>query len=545
MLCYELFYYLCTVIKQIKMRKIGFVILMLLFATLVVSCGGNDVSKRLEQMDALLAEGKVDSVVTLLDEITLNSLQSKEDSAYYILIKTEARYRVYTQTPADSVINYSVEYYKGTSDKEKLARAYYYKGVISYEIDKDLTASVMLLKQAEADAEGTDNLLLKHKIYEKLAYYNGNAFEEALTLKYSKKALTVAKELNDSERQAAALIYMSSAYLHLGKNDSSKICINECMPLIDSMDDLDKAHVYANIGQIFENDNPQLAKPYLQKAISIRGLSYAYQSLSNIYMREDSIDKAKSLWSQALEKTKGNDVSKVRTGIFKAMRKQSIEQHDFMLANALADSILQQQERLFEKQREEKVAEIQAKYDKETAVRDLREKYMVWGMGLLALTTIVIAFLGYKSRQGIKAKKELVESNIQLEAYTKKAEELENSGKASATEINNLHEKINELTHRHSGILAKGKELYDAIEAGGTTVRWTKDDFINYLEYYKMRDLPFVNEMETGYNRLSPKYIFFAVLEHEGKDDEDVQRIMGISESTLRSTRSRINSKKR
>ncbi len=545
MLCYELFYYLCTEIKQIKMRKIGFVILMLFIATLVVSCGGNDVSKQLEQMDALLAEGKVDSVITLLDEVTLSDLQSKEDSAYYILIRTEARYRVYTQTPADSVINYSVEYYKGTSDKEKLARAYYYKGVISYENVKDLIASIHLVKQAEAHAEKTDNLLLKHKIYEKLAYYNGNAFEEALTLKYSKKALTVAKELNDSERQAAALIYMSSAYLHLGKNDSSKVCINECMPLIDSMDDLDKAHVYANIGQIFENDNPQLAKLYLQKAISIRGLAYAYQFLSNIYLREDSIDKAKSLWSQALEKTKGNDVSKVRTGIFKAMRKQSIEQHDFMLANALADSILLQQERLFEKQREEKVAEIQAKYDKETAVRDLREKYMVWGMGLLALTVIVIAFLGYKSRQGIKAKKELVESNIQLEAYTKKAEELESSGKASATEINNLHEKINELTHRHSGILAKGKELYDAIEAGGTTVRWTKDDFINYLEYYKMRDLPFVNEMETGYNRLSPKYIFFAVLEHEGKDDEDVQRIMGISESTLRSTRSRINSKKR
>ena len=41
-----------------------------------------------------------------------------------------------------------------------------------------------------------------------------------------------------------------------------------------------------------------------------------------------------------------------------------------------------------------------------------------------------------------------------------------------------------------------------------------------------------------------PKYIFFAVLEHEGKSDEDILRIMGISESTLRSTRSRINSKK-
>jgi hypothetical protein len=132
-----------------------------------------------------------------------------------------------------------------------------------------------------------------------------------------------------------------------------------------------------------------------------------------------------------------------------------------------------------------------------------------------------------------------------LDAYTKKASELESSGKASATEINKLHEKINELTHRHSGILAKGKELYDAIETGETTVHWSKDDFINYLEYYKMKDLPFVNEMETDYNHLSPKYIFFAILEHEGKSDEDILRIMGISESTLRSTRSRINSKKR
>jgi DNA-binding CsgD family transcriptional regulator len=50
--------------------------------------------------------------------------------------------------------------------------------------------------------------------------------------------------------------------------------------------------------------------------------------------------------------------------------------------------------------------------------------------------------------------------------------------------------------------------------------------------------------METEYERLSPKYIFFAVLQHQQKSDDDIQRIMGVSESTLRSTRSRINSKK-
>ena len=285
-----------------------------------------------------------------------------------------------------------------------------------------------------------------------------------------------------------------------------------------------------------------MAERYLKKAVGIHPQSWTYLALSNLYIKQGQVDKAQAVWNKALEI---NGSTRVRIEILKAMRQQSMEQKDFMQANALADSILKMQERFYEGQREDQIAEIQAKYDKETAVRDLREKYMTWGLGLLALTTIIVTFLGYKSRQGMKAKKELAESKIQLDAYTKKASELESSGKASATEINKLHEKINELTHRHSGILAKGKELYDAIETGETTVHWSKDDFINYLEYYKMKDLPFVNEMETDYNHLSPKYIFFAILEHEGKSDEDILRIMGISESTLRSTRSRINSKKR
>jgi tetratricopeptide (TPR) repeat protein len=335
---------------------------------------------------------------------------------------------------------------------------------------------------------------------------------------------------------------MAGSYHSLGYMDSLAICIQECLPLTDYIRETDKAYLYTRIGEFYAESEPEMAKKYLLKAIDIYPQLWTYLALSNIYLKENNQEKAQEIWTKALQ-TKGT--TKAKIDILIAMRQQSMEQKDFMQANALADSILKTQERFYEGQREDQIAEIQAKYDKETAVRDLREKYMTWGLGLLALTTIIVTFLGYKSRQGMKAKKELAESKIQLDAYTKKASELESSGKASATEINKLHEKINELTHRHSGILAKGKELYDAIETGETTVHWSKDDFINYLEYYKMKDLPFVNEMETEYNHLSPKYIFFAILEHEGKSDEDILRIMGISESTLRSTRSRINSKKR
>ncbi len=169
---------------------------------------------------------------------------------------------------------------------------------------------------------------------------------------------------------------------------------------------------------------------------------------------------------------------------------------------------------------------------------------MGWSIVLFLIVTAFIGWLGYKSWRGMKAKKDLAETKLQLEAYTRKVTELENSQKENVSEIGKLHKKIDELQHRHSGILAKGKELFEAIDEGSTTVHWGKNEFINFLEYYKLKDLPFVNEMETGYNRLSAKYIFFAVLEHEGHSDEDIQRIMGISESTLRSTRSRINSKR-
>ena len=514
---------------------------MILASIIMMGCKGGNVTEQLEQIDSLLVHDKVDSALARLSELRITN-SNQADSAYFILLRTEARNRLMTLTQEDSLIDYSVNYYEKTLDDEKKARAYYYKGVTSYYLTNNLAASFLLAKQAEEFAEKTENQLLKHKIYEILAYYNSRAYENKLSLSYDKKALQIAKKLNDKNRQAIAFIGMAGSYHSLGNIDSLAICIQECLPLVDYIRNSDKAYLYTRIGEFYAESEPEMAKKYLQKAIDIYPQLYTYLCLSNIYLKEHNVEEAQKLWSKALQM---NESTKGKIDILKAMRQQSMEQKDFMQANALADSILKTQERFYEGQRKDQIAEIQAKYDKETAVRDLREKYMTWGLGLLALTTIIVTFLGYKSRQGMKAKKELAESKIQLDAYTKKASELESSGKASATEINKLHEKINELTHRHSGILAKGKELYDAIETGETTVHWSKDDFINYLEYYKMKDLPFVNEMETDYNHLSPKYIFFAILEHEGKSDEDILRIMGISESTLRSTRSRINSKKR
>lgn len=510
------------------------------FVMTIVGCNDDATSEQLKQIDALLTEGKVDSVGILLDGIAMSDLQSGSDSAYYYLIKTEYLYRKWIPVESDSGINYSVSYYQGNSNKENLARAYYYKGVAILE-NKDFTKAIHMVKQAEELANKTDNLLLQHKIFETLSHYNSNAYEYNLALHYAKKAYQVSKELNDKNRQAIALIYMAGDYHSLGRMDSLAICIQECLPLTNFITDCDKAYLYTRMGELYTDSEPEMAKKYLLKAETIHPQLWTYVALSNIYMKENDIEKAQKIWKKA-QQMAGSLTAMIK--VLSAMRHQCMEQEDYRQANALADSIIQKQDLLYNQREQAMIVDIQAKYDKEAAERSIKERLMGWSLGLLLIVAAIIGWLGYKSWRGMKARKELAETKLQLESYTRKAQELEKSDKANTKEIVELHRKIEELHHRQTGILAKGKQLAESIDEGGTTVRWSKDDFINYLEYYKLKDLPFVNEMETCYNRLSPKYIFFAVLEHEGHDEEGIQHIMGISENTLRSTRSRINSKR-
>lgn len=514
--------------------------LLALVTIVAVGCQRSKMHEQLILIDSLLVHNQTDSSMTRLKNIPMSEIETKADSAYYFLLLAECRYRLKGPDSTDNSTNYSIKYYRSTSDYEKLARAYYYKGVNAYNL-ADPKVGILLIKQAEEQAEKTDNLLLKHKIYESLSYYNGNSYEADMALLYANKALNVAKLMKDRERQAIALLYIATSYSILGNKDSLAIFVNECLSLSDYLSEKEKAYLYTRVGELYENSDPQIAKNYLLRAASVHPQPRTYLILSNLLFREDSIVKAKEVWDKALSMNKN---AIVEIGILKAMRQQSVEQKDYKLANALADSIILRQQKYYEKKERERVSEIQAKYDKETAERNIRERDMNWILGSLLVVVVIIGWLGYKNYQGMRTQKNLAETRLQLEAYTKKAAELESSQKENASEISKLHRKIEDLHYRQSGILAKGKQLYEDIANGGTTVRWSKDDFINYLEYYKMKDLPFVNEMETGYNRLSPKYIFFAVLEHEKYDDKAIQHIMGISENTIRSTRSRINSKR-
>ena len=111
-------------------KKKSCILLLFLATIFMIGCKGGNVTAQLEQIDSLLVHDKVDSALNQLVNIPMKAIHNQEDSAFYFLLLTEAKYRKFGPNAPDSLfINYCTKYYQNSTDNEKLARAYYYKSV--------------------------------------------------------------------------------------------------------------------------------------------------------------------------------------------------------------------------------------------------------------------------------------------------------------------------------------------------------------------------------------------------------------------------------
>ena len=108
-----------------------------------------------------------------------------------------------------------------------------------------------------------------------------------------------------------------------------------------------------------------------------------------------------------------------------------------------------------------------------------------------------------------------------------------------------MKKKVSSLKEGEVQILSKGKMLYESILRNQNTVHWSNQDFFDFLEYVKFKDMPFVAKLDETYKNLSLKqYLYLVATEYLGKTEEEVGNIMGIGPSSVRSVKSRIKSKR-
>ncbi|MBQ9556370.1 MAG: tetratricopeptide repeat protein, partial [Muribaculaceae bacterium] len=101
----------------------------------VTGCGGaRHYDGRLVAADSLMHD-RPDSALALVEAVSADSLDGDGDRAYRDLLLTQARYRCYVPATSDSAINRALAYYLAhDGEREKLTRAYIYKGAVMEEL---------------------------------------------------------------------------------------------------------------------------------------------------------------------------------------------------------------------------------------------------------------------------------------------------------------------------------------------------------------------------------------------------------------------------
>ena len=159
---------------------VTFILVMLVLGVMVPGCGGaHRYDGRLTAADSLL-RSEPDSALAMIEAMSRDSLPDEGDRAYRDLLLTQARYRCYVTATSDSDINSAVAWFSAhPSDREKLTRAYIYKGAVMEELGHPDSA-MLYYKTAEATAAPDDYFNLGYSnlrigILYQSWYYNDSA----------------------------------------------------------------------------------------------------------------------------------------------------------------------------------------------------------------------------------------------------------------------------------------------------------------------------------------------------------------------------------
>lgn len=290
-----------------------------------------------KQVENIVNE-RPDSAMMLLETIQNPERLPERDWAYWALLTTQAKDKLYIRHTSDSVINRVVDYFDGFAFfqyRHEKALAYFYKGRVHEDL-VDRKKAFAAYKRASGYVWGTGDDKLTYLIESYLGdiyvHQNVNNF----ALEHFERAHKAAVRSKDSANIAYTLIYLARAHgkqeeweqaktnykqvLEIAKRikninilfsgtqelasvyvrtDSLSSALNLMKRLIKVEAECDIAHDFSTdlvMGNIYRKMcQADSALPYLKKAIgseNIHTRHSTYQALYHLYLDEDSLSQA-------------------------------------------------------------------------------------------------------------------------------------------------------------------------------------------------------------------------------------------------------------
>lgn len=530
---------------------------------MLTACDGMRVSEKLDHIDSLIAKDNIDSASVVLNSLN-EATMTPDDKAHFQLLTTQLGYITNNPLPSDSLLDLAITYYKKEGNSQKLADANVYKSYRA-RIDKDYPRAILFCKEAERLAQNTNDLRLRYKIAENLAYLNGLCENDLLQLYYAKKALTIAQKFQNKNWIVYSYNKICFAFANLEQYDSANYYIEKSIPYFEYVYEADKVEYLANIGFLYKNSNSMKAKEYFEKALVFGDHPGIYEHLADIYYSEGNKEEAYKLWKKALT----IDGRYEKDNLIHSIISYDLERGKLDEASTNLDRVIAIKDSIINVLRNDTIKDLQLRFDHEMVMHEADKKLISTQRLLMGTAIILILMVFYIFIRRKKEEAKQKEHQMQLYAYTTeinqlkstkenalahikdmeshkakdsiRIRELEENANNAEIAIEKLNKDIEHLLDDCAPKLKQGRMLYDHIIEGGTIKLWSSKEEDLFNKYYAATNYQSYNRLRKveRTTKLSAHNLFYLILKEMGKSDEEVRRIMALSPEGLRSLRSR------
>ena len=476
------------------MRHFFFIAITVAAVMLLISCNGkenNEMYSTLIRWDNLL-ENNPEAVSDSLKTIDPQTL-SRENRAYYNLLKTISDDKTYFEFTSDSLITRVADYYHLHEPySNNYIRALTYKGIVRTRMGITDSTVYEPLKKADhifhtqkAPDPATGYIL--HYFLGNTHYYNGN-FE--LAGKYFQETLLNAKLKNDS-------LHIFDAYLAIYWNEMMRRNLDNSKKYLDSLSTFydtlpNKRYFVLNAYSVYYEANGQYEKALecdklrlslapIQKDIDVSSL---YFVISDRYHGLNQLDSAMLYGQIAIENIVDED-KKENYLLYENVAKIAEKQQNYLLANTYRQRAFALYEKSVKDRLNTQVMELEKKYDlseaENVALKSQQNTLIIAIIALLlAMFATILIMLNVKSRREAKIKLMRLEHEAETRAIeTKLLEEEANKrnwliqlyGHIS-NRLTSLQENFNTLSQRYVSSHPKVYEnMYNILHTAESDLR--------------------------------------------------------------------------
>lgn len=279
--------------------KNNIALIILLIAFLPVACNERQSNNRQLILADSLMQSRSDSALCILQDISMEKLTTQADSAYYVLLLTQARDKNYVVQTDDSLIRYAVAYYDKTNDVRMQAKAHYYWGCVYRDMNRQAEAIREFLIAAPLTKKAKEKRQLG-LIYNNIGFiYNIQDFNEKADSIY-KLMEVIAQEVKDTTLWSEALSKQGSIALTKGEEyfPIAERKLSDAFGAVDSVGNNGlKANISASLSNLYSRmDEGEKALYYAKLNLSLRrDTARAYRAfllLGDAYYKLGQYDSA-------------------------------------------------------------------------------------------------------------------------------------------------------------------------------------------------------------------------------------------------------------